>query len=170
MSFKCNPLRKTTLGQSMVEYALILIAIALVSMGALGNIGQNLNITFNNTATAIGPAGGATNNGSGGGSGNNGSGSATNPVTPSEAQQIMDSAAEIGIENSGNEETTGASAQEQFNNTNPVPEIAAASPAMADGNGNIFAGGVSTTGTMGCQSSGSGGTCSTNNSQRLTGP
>jgi len=46
-------------GQAMIEYALILVLIAVVVIGILTTLGGNVNDTFNTISTAFSGAGGS---------------------------------------------------------------------------------------------------------------
>ena len=63
-------------GQSLVEYALILLLVGLVALGALRLVGGDVRDAFNDVATALNPAherngNNGNGNGNGGPSGNN---------------------------------------------------------------------------------------------------
>ena len=54
-SFVVTRLRQDESGQALVEYALILALIAVVSFGALNLLGANVNSRLSSIANSIGP-------------------------------------------------------------------------------------------------------------------
>ena len=57
--------RKRQMGQGIVEYALILVVVALGSIAVLITVGQSVNNTFNNAQAALSGVNGGGSSGTG---------------------------------------------------------------------------------------------------------
>jgi Flp pilus assembly pilin Flp len=67
--------RRSSLGQGLVEYALLLSLIAIIAIGSLLFLGRNVQKDLSNVGTKIAvPVGNGGNNGGNNGGGNNGGG------------------------------------------------------------------------------------------------